>query len=225
MLDVVCVLRSGGEFLPEHVQALAEGVRRHLKRSYRFTCLTDIPSLVGSLPGVRTETLIHEWPGWFSKLELFRRLFENPVLYIDLDSVIVGPLDGITSGHNFTVLENFWARDRIGSGLMAWSVASMPKLWHIYDRFCRSPDQYMAEYVTPDKWGDQGFIHHNTPVEPARWQTRFPGKVLSFRKHVLKQRRVPAHAAVICFAGKVRPWTLPPEQRAWFEELDDRAFA
>ncbi len=223
MLTVACVLKSGGEFLPTHVEALAAGVKRHLKQPYRFTCLTDIPSLVELLPGVRTETLIHEWPGWFSKLELFRpRLFEDPILYLDLDTIVVGSLDAIARGHYFTVLENFWARDRIGSGMMAWSVEAMPKLARIYEKFCRAPERYMAEYVVaPEKWGDQAFIHHHTPVEPARWQTKYPGKVVSFRRHVLKQQRVPPRAAVVCFAGKVRPWKLSEEQRAWFKEPED----
>lgn len=130
-----------------------------------------------------------------------------------------GSLDAIVLGHRFTVLQNFWADayrepGRIGSGLMAWDC----DLSGIYESFRHDADRYLAEYKTKAKWGDQGFIKDHAPVEPERWQTKCPGRIVSFKKHVRPSRGVPAGASVVCFHGQPRPWALAPFERAWFEK-------
>lgn len=208
MLTVACVLRSGPEFRVEHVSALAAGVRQHLSLAYHFICLTDLVHQVSDA-GIDALPLAHDWPGWWAKIELGRPgLFEGPVLYLDLDTVICGSIDDIAVDHYFTVLENFWAPHRIGSGLMAW--ISPGALGQIYRRFSLGAEVAMRQYVTAERWGDQGFIQFNSPIAPERWQTRYPGRIVSYRKHVLPLGRVPEGASVICFGGKARPWNSPP---------------
>lgn len=207
MLTIACVLRSGPEFRVEHVAALAAGVQRHLTLPYRFVCLTDTPSAVEAI-GVEALPLRYGWPGWWAKMSLFEPgIFDGPALYIDLDTVVCGQIDDIATGHRFTVLENFWAPERIGSGLMAWD--SAVDLGQIYRRFIADPDVAMRQYVTIERWGDQGFIRFNTPVKPDLWQRKHPGIVVSYRRHVLPAGRVPAGASVVCYGGKARPWNTP----------------
>lgn len=196
MLTVACVLKSGGDYKPSHVAALRDGVARNLQPSHRFVCLTDMKVECEALP-------LDGWPGWFSKISLFKAgQFEGPVLYFDLDTIIVGSLDPVALGHKFTVLENFWRPDRIGSGMMAWDC----DLSRIYTDFLGNPARFMDQYRTPDKWGDQAFIKDHTPVEPERWQKKFPGKVVSYKMHVRDTGRVPEGAAVCCYHGRPRPW-------------------
>lgn len=216
-LTVACVLKSGGDYQPKHVHALRDGVARHLSRLHRFVCLTDVAVDCEMVP------LIHGWPGWWSKIELFRPC-SGPVLYLDLDTIVVGSLDDIAVGHRFTVLQNFWAEaykepQRIGSGVMAWDC----DLSSIYETFRRDADRLLVEYKTKAKWGDQAFIKDHTPVEMERWQQKYPGRVVSFKKHVLPNRGVPAGASVVCFHGQPRPWGLPPFQRAWFDKMKEVA--
>lgn len=198
-LTVACVLKSGGEYKPEHVLALRAGVARHLSLPHRFVCLTDTP-----ITDVNCILLHHDWPRWWPKLELWRPgVLTGPVLYIDLDTLIVGPIDDLALGHRFTVLRNVWVEadsPRIGSGLMAWDC----DLSHIYRQFCTSPEAYMAAGTTRENLGDQGFIQHYAPVPMDRWQDRFPGMVVSYRRHCA--RGVPAGASIVCFGGPVRPW-------------------
>jgi hypothetical protein len=213
MLTVACVLKSGGDYWPEHVQALRDGVERNLSLAHRFVCLTDMEVDCERLP------LRNGWPGWWSKLELFDGRLEGSVVYLDLDTIVVGSLDEIAIGHRFTVLRNFWAEvygehDRIGSGLMAWDC----DLSAIYHAFAAEPERFIREYKTRAKWGDQGFIKDHTPVEPERWQDKHPGKVVSFKKHVRPAGRVPVGAAIVAFHGQPRPFDLSMRQRAWFQE-------
>lgn len=226
MLTVACVLKSGPEYRVEHVHALAAGVRRHLMLPHRFVCLTDLdaaefdprpycfPGFTGRFArepylGIEPIPLKHGWPGWWSKLELFSPgLFDGAVFYADLDTIIVGPLDDLVTGHRFTVLENFWSDQRIGSGLMAWHADE--DLSRIYTRFTRVSAKAIREYVTTNAWGDQGWIKAHTPLQPARWQRLHPGRVFSYKRHIVPAGGViPPTASIICYHGRPRPWQTP----------------
>jgi len=199
-----------------HVERLRAGVRRWLRRvPHRFVCLTDLPP--AAVEADEVLPLLQGWPGWWSKLELFDGRLRGPVFYLDLDTIITGPLDDIVLGHRFTVLENFWSKARIGSGLMAWNV----ELRQIVDRFRVKPGVTMRQFKTTERWGDQGFIYHNTPVQLDRWQGLHPGKVVSFKLHCRPAQRVPQGASVVCFHGKPRPWSMSATERAWFGRSDD----
>lgn len=197
MLTVACVLKTGGEYNPGHVRALRDDIREHVKVPYRFVCLSDLPG-----KGYDVIRLRHDWRGWFSKIELFSGVLTGPVFYLDLDTRIVGPIDDMVTGHRFTVLENFHSPARIGSGLMAWDA----DLTEIYRVFLTNPAAFMAEYVTTERWGDQGFIKFNSPIEPERWQSKHPGRVVSAR--LIEKSGVPAGASIVCYGGPRRPWTM-----------------
>lgn len=209
MLTVACVLRSGGEYQPHHVAALQAGVARHLSLPHRFVCLSDVDVPCERIP------LRNNWPGWWSKIEMFRPgLFWSDVLYFDLDTLIVGSIDQIALGHRFTVLRNFWSKkysepQRIGSGVMAWNV----DLGGLYCAFAADADNHIRRYQTRAKWGDQGFIKDHCSIPMDRWQDKHPGKVVSFKQHIVKLGHVPVDAAVIAFHGKPRPWAITPAHR------------
>lgn len=102
MTDPVLILcmKWGTLYGARDVNNLARGVRRHLARPHRFICFTDDPS--GLHPGIEALPLpdLGLPPGsgdtrW-QKLALFRRDLgglEGTALFLDLDLVIVGPLD------------------------------------------------------------------------------------------------------------------------------------
>lgn len=135
-------------------------------------------------------------------------LFNGPVIFLDLDTTICGPLDDIALGHKFTVLRNVWVaapHRRIGSGVMAWNTKEAPELVRLYETFRSDPKRHMRQPQRPDNLGDQGFIQRHTPIEPERWQDKHPGRVVSWRKNC-PNGIVPKGASIICFGGKVRPW-------------------
>ncbi|MBX9757212.1 MAG: hypothetical protein K2Y29_00435 [Beijerinckiaceae bacterium] len=199
LLTVVTVLKGGGEYTPAHVRQVRDGVARWLAAPHRFVCLSDVEA-----DGYERIPLVHGWRGWWSKIELFRPgVLSGPVFYADLDTMFFGPLDDIVAGHRFTVLDNFWSRERIGSGLMAWDC----DLSAIYRAFLQDPDGFMAEYRTKLKWGDQGFIRFNWPAPADRWQRLHPGRVVSYKFHC--KQGVPARGSVVCFHGNPRPWATP----------------
>ena len=84
MTNVACVLRSGGPYDASYVARLRDGVERHLP-SARFVCLSDVEVPCERIP------LATSWPRNWAKIELFTPgLWDGPVLFIDLDTDVVG---------------------------------------------------------------------------------------------------------------------------------------
>lgn len=186
MITVACVLRSGGVYTPDWVYALRRGVARHLDR-FDFVCLSDTPLAV---PWV---ALKHDWPGWFAKLELFRPgLFTGPVLYFDLDTLIVGDLTDLASyAGRFAMLSDFYRPQMAASGVMAWTPG--PHTEAIYHAFCKEPR-------IPGGRSDYWYAKH--APRPERLQALYPGQIVSFKAHA--RNRVPEGARLVCGHGRPR---------------------
>lgn len=194
MLTVACVLKGGGEYRPEHVLALRDGVVIHLPAPHQFVCLSDMPA-----PGVNIVPLAHGWPGWWSKIELFRPdLFCGPTLFFDLDTVLVGDLSEIAETARLPLvgLADFNRPERFASGVMAWC-ADLAQLYH---EFARDPQGYMRQC---GNGGDQAYIGGQIDT----WQTfqgLAPGQIVSYKKHCTTG--VPDGARVVCAHGRPKPW-------------------
>jgi len=189
---ILTVLRSGGEYTPAHVERLYRQCA-----AYPFLCLSDV-----ELP-VPHYRMLHDWPGWFSKLEMFR--LQGPILYMDLDTAVTGDLNPLLDAvrqHDFIALRNpLDTPSRFGSGLMGWR----DNLNHVYRRFAQAPDYHARRCTTPQVWGDQGFIAEDEP-HPVFWQDMFPGQILSWK--VDCKEGVPPEARVVYFHGQPRPWDV-----------------
>ena len=95
MITVACVYWQGqfrgreDIYSVEWVEKMKNMVARNLPREHRFVCLSNV-----KIPCCERIPLQNDWPGWWSKIELFRPgLFDGDrVLYIDLDTIIVNDL-------------------------------------------------------------------------------------------------------------------------------------
>lgn len=202
----ICVLRSGGDFRPEHVQWLARQVPR-------LVCLSDM-----EVPGVPTFPLAHSWPKWWAKMEAFDPAIEGDILLVDLDTVVLNLPETPTET---TVLRDFYAPDSMGSGFMFVTAQDRARVW---EAWIADPEGHMARNQRwPHAWGDQGFLR---PLlgDCQKWQDI--AKVYSYKVHCANG--VPADAQVVCFHGKPRPWQarggwipplFPQPERKDFREL------
>lgn len=213
MLTVACVLKSGGAYDAIWVQRLKAGVARHLPTDHRFVCLSDVDVPCERIP------LKHDWPGWWSKLEMFR--LEGPVLYLDLDTAIVGDLGDIVrqaSEFEFTALRDFYREKGIGSGVMGWNIPMNA----LYEKFNEDASGFMTKYGTR---GDQAFIEDHAK-EVVRWQDQLPGQIVSYKAHVRAATNIresgtgsiPNNARVICLHGRPKftdMAALDPVRQVW----------
>ena len=216
MIKVALVYKVGGDFAGADVVRLTASIRKHLTIPHEIICLTD-SEIKGSLFADKVIKLKHNWPGWWSKLELFA--LEGPLLYFDLDTVIIDNINKLAESifnlrSNFIILRDFYKPETMNSSIMGWRYNAR----FVYDGF--------LEYLTvhnfikrgdlislPDYRGDQDFIfaaiENKQNSGPGFWwqgiQDEFPG-IRSYKIDV-RYRQVPAGTNVICFHGKPRPNT------------------
>jgi hypothetical protein len=180
-LIVACVLRSGGIYTPEWVQRLQNGVGRHLT-GHRFICLSDVPVPCERIP------LVTDWPSWWAKIEMFR--LKGPVLYLDLDSVIVGDLAPLFR-EELTGPADFNCPGQLQGSVLSWG-GDCTAIW---DRFRADPDWRKWDALGIANGGlDQGFIA--STIKPRFYE---PGLVVSYKKHC--RGSPPDGARVVQFHG------------------------
>jgi hypothetical protein len=174
VLTVVCV--ETGNYLcrgAEYVEKLAVMVGRHLTAPYRFECL-------------RPDTGLE---GWWNKVELFRpRRFCGRVLYLDLDTVIVGPIDELVEHKGCLHLDRWgWTEKVYGSGVMVWDAGEHAE---VFERFTPEvPKRYR---------GDQDWM-----TSLGGWDALPDGICVSYRYHSIGGP--PKGASVVCFHGIPKP--------------------
>ena len=205
MITVACVLKSGGRYDAEWVRKLRDGVARHLTLDHRFVCLSDVDVPCERIP------LATDWPGWWSKLSLFREgLFDGSVLYFDLDTVVVGSLDEIARHpHEFTMAHEYYRPDRMCSTAMAWTGDQS----FLFDAFMADPKGIARLYddVLPPKdgrIGDQSFIEDQFKafgVRPDTFRDLFGERAIASYKVHCCEKAPPEDAAVVAFHGRPKP--------------------
>jgi hypothetical protein len=219
MLTVICVLKSGGIYDLKWVDRLRNAVARHLSIPHYFDCLSDVPVPVNRIP------LKHNWPGWWSKIELYRPgLIKGPTIYFDLDVIITGSLDAIASApYEFAMLSNLsrpLKTDTFGARMVGSSV-----IWFkerapagIYEKFAANPDGWIKthrERKDGPYLGDQAFVWDALGRKIDCLQDHLPGLFVSYKKHC--RDGLPKGAAVVNFHGKPKQHEVADEwvRQAW----------
>jgi hypothetical protein len=219
MTVIVSVLKQG----PEYGAREAQFLHNQLK-GYDAVCLSDI-----EIPGVETYKLRHGWAGWWSKLELFDPngpLAGEDLFYIDIDTLITGDLNPLVTNakadSEMVMLTDFY-NEHLPNPAPASGVMFIPRhvkqlIWNRWLEF--GPEEAMKTFVKPPRGGDQGFIGSIMP-NVSRWQQKFPGQILSYKKdiackgmegfHNVRSKgngAIPTTTRIVCFHGKPRPWQV-----------------
>lgn len=197
MLTVLCVLKSGGIYDAEWVRKLRDGAARNMHK-HRFMCISDV-----DVPCERIGLSV-DWPSWWSKIFMFKEgVIDGPTLYLDLDTVITGPIEIARNGVDFAMLQSFWVADMVGSGVMWFSGDNVPH--HVYEKFAKQPKAYIEHHKRNARGtyvGDQAFIWDAMKHDVPRINDYLPG-IKSYKMHCT--RRLPSDASIVCFHGKPRP--------------------
>lgn len=193
----VCV---GDKYDDEDVLILRDMVRRNLNQPHDFWCLSD-----RQIVDVNCLIPSEKWPGWWSKLLLFRYA-RGQILYLDLDVVVVGELDRLVSP--CLAMSKNWAQSGHGgcqSSVMSWNT-TVEKYHFLPDEFDLSQlradgDIPWARYGSEGYWGDQEYItakigNPGDEIVPMQ-------HIYSYKYHCMK--KVPDDASVICFHGEPKP--------------------
>ena len=212
--QVVCV-KWGDRYGVEFVNRLWAMVERNTSRPVRFICLTD------DREGIRSEIECFDLPalpcappertsGKWRKLVLWSRELHGitgPLLFIDLDSVVVDSLDGyFTYGdpHDVVLARN-WLRPAANLGqtsVFRYFVGENPQ---ILEEFCRD-----AQGVADKHRFEQHFVtataKDGIKFWPEKWTLHFRLHCLPpFPLRYLYPPRLPAGAKIVTFPGGPDP--------------------
>lgn len=205
---------TGGKYPIEYVHKLQNAVARNLSKDHRFVCIAE-----KDIPGVETITHMCRWPGWWNKLNIFA--LSGPVLWLDLDVVITGPLDPLCHTDRQIRVARNWAQSGHGgcqSSVMFWN-GDLHDL--ITKRF------HVARHATPERfpwpplnrdstlWGDQEYLTSLRDLGWLKVDYFDDALVKSYKYHC--RDRVPQGCSVVCFHGKPDPHEVSDEwvKTAW----------
>ena len=195
MITFVCVLKSGGIYTAEWVRKLSRGVAEHYDAHHRFVCLSDVP-----VPCERIQ-LATGSQGWWAKAEAFRHDL-GPVVYIDLDSIIVGdltPLANACQGLPLTLIHDLYQPDKLASGVMLWDGPQM--------------DAYEATRDPgPRKQRMDLKLRTVVPRDRPTVQDLVPGSVESIKR---KAKYGPPDGCIIACAHGRDKWVTPWAREHW----------
>lgn len=217
-VNVLCI-KWGQKYGPEYVNKLHSMVSRHLKRPFRFVCLTDDdtgidPSVeVKPIPAVGFDEFDQRKPWTFAHGWLKLTSFANPLydlqgrtLFLDLDIVIVESLDPFFEQEgDFIVIKEWDKKDGTGNtSCYIYTIgAHVDALEHLKNQYpasiatVRNEQEFITQYLAR-----QGKLRY----WPDAW-------CRSFKRHCLqrgllgwfKQPTIPAGARIIVFHGKPNP--------------------
>jgi len=209
MPTLACVLKSGGEYKPEHVERLYRQVRDPGRwPPGRFVCLTDFTSVVNPLVRASDQRpLTRNWPGWWSKLELCAPEHDElgDILFLDLDTTVVGSLEDVASVDRLTLLDDFLRSGVLASGVMYLPVRKRRQAWEFL-HMGAGPALVVQSFR---RKGDAGFFNMIWRDEADRWQDVLPGQLVSYKLHVQPaENLIPWDARLVCHHGHPRPWEV-----------------
>jgi len=202
-LRIFTAFRPNRVYREEHVDRLAKQVKEY--SGLDLDVVDDSP-----------------YKGWWCKMSLYREV--GPVLFFDLDTVIVGDLEPMMRAceeHEFIMLEKFqrpYIQKRIGtSGVLGWK----GDVKWILDRFEVNPESVMSRLQ-----GDDQFLYDEVVSFTTYWQHLNPDWIRSYKIHMRKVNTpLPKECSVVCFHGVPKQWDINPNTgKSYEDEVRSRVY-
>lgn len=220
-IDCACVIHSDG-YTWEYVDRLYSMLSRHISRGIRLHVYTEADREV---PEPYIKHALDDWKisgpkkSWWYKMQIFNSKYHaGPLLYFDLDTVIIGNLDWLVN----LSLDYFWTvRDfkylwksnnfTINSSIMWFNTTQFHSVWEDFS-------SKKLEKITALYRGDQDYITEAIPVarrrffelervKSWRWQCLDGGYSFAQKRHLLPNTgtSVTDPTSVLIFHGKPKP--------------------
>jgi len=196
-------------YTAEHVNRLAEMIKRNVTVPYRFVCVTDDPA------GIRED--VHVIPLWdnpaphygtikrpncFARLKMFsesaKELFSDRIVWMDLDALILGNIDHILRDKaDFKIWYVDGEVSLCNGSLVTHKLGTRTHLWEKFDGSKVHPEEGFQN-TTGHIGSDQAWISQNLTPKDLKF-----GKVdgvYSYRCH-LKGKPLPPDAKIVFFHG------------------------
>lgn len=216
---ILC-MKWGTKYGPHYVNRLYAMVRRHLSGDFNFVCLTDDPTGIRPevqclpIPPLAIELAPGQRDGAWKKLTTFEadlHGLKGIALFLDLDVVVVGPLDDFfTQPGQFLIIHDYPRFWRFGERIVGNSSVYRFEIGAHADvlaNFRAHTDAMRAKYRNEQDYLSH-FLHAQGKLSywPAAWCP-------SFKYHAIppwptnhwKPPFVPRGARIVIFHGEVNP--------------------
>jgi hypothetical protein len=220
-IDCACVIHGTG-YDWQYVTRLYNMLNRHITPGIRLHVYTEADRPV---PEPMIKHSLQDWSiggprrSWWYKMQLFDSTQHlGPMLYFDLDVVIVNNIDWIwqlpTSA--FWCLRDFKSLWRPGHNTINSSVMwfDTGKFQHVYDAFCKENlDNVIRkyhgdqDYITQAIGPNQRMFFESDRIKSWRWQLKDGG--YDFKRRIYLSPNtgtaIPQNTSVLVFHGKPKP--------------------
>lgn len=221
-IDCACVIH-GDAYSWTYVERLYNMLKRHISLDIRLHVYTEASRPVPA-PMIKHELvdwgINHPRRGWWYKMQLFNpEHHAGPLLYFDLDTVIVQNIDWIWQQHStayFWAVRDFkylWRPNHNGlnSSIMWWNTANHKNIWNSFAE--QDLTDVMKKYP-----GDQDYISDMIPqnqrkffdqrrIQSWRWQCLDGGYDFRRRRHLTPGAGtcITQDTSVMIFHGMPKP--------------------
>ena len=185
-----------------YVNTLYRMVKRNLSFPFRFVCFSNNQRLVLENGIEQLPFYPPSWKGCLPRLWMYNPEagLEGQVLALDLDIIIVGPLDDIASYRgDFCVRSKFKPgfESKADGDIIGFRAGARKNIW---DDFYADP-----QYVENFTGGRERWWYRKTDLCKDRWQTLYPGQIVSYKRHVRRTGKLPSNARIVSCHGRPRP--------------------
>jgi hypothetical protein len=216
---VLC-MKWGTKYGPEYVNRLYAMVRRHLSGQFRFVCLTDDGN--GIRPEVQCLPIPHlnlhlkpgERDGAWKKLTTFEadlHGLRGTALFLDLDVVVVGPLDDFFARPGeFLIIHDYPRFWRTGNRIVGNSSVYRFELGahaDVLQNFRAHMAELMRQYRNEQDYLSH-FLHAQDKLTywPAAWCPSFKyHSIPPWPVNYWRAPAIPPGARIVVFHGEVNP--------------------
>ena len=195
MINFVCVLKSGGEFEPEHVYRMRDMANKFITVPFKFCCITDYPDL-----NCRTRPLQHDLQGWWCQLELFHpSTFTGQTFYTDLDVTLISNIDDMVSWIPRFAIAREYRGTNPTSTLMSFDQTGARLVWNSWLK-CK-------KNINLDRNSPLSTVFFKPFTDYTFIQDKFPNRVCSFKKD-WRKGTAPKGTSIVCYHGRPKPWDV-----------------
>lgn len=184
----ICTWLWGDKYRADDVAKLQAGLKRHLQTPHRLLCMTERERQIHLPPGIERHAIkdpeLTKMRGCFARLRMFdpgwqiNRKIDGPMVCIDLDVVITGPLDKVFDRKEpFVILQGANAINPCPYNGSLWMLqpGAHPEVWSDFSI------PRLALIAFHEFADDQGWFWHKIP-DAAGWPAGSASGIYAFQK-------------------------------------------
>lgn len=186
-----------------YINNLYYGIKRFAAEDFKFICFTNLDLDLDKNIETRQFPLFTD-KGVLPRLWMFSKgagLFGDQVLCLDIDVVITGSLQDIMGYRgNFCARGKFINVHKLDGDIMSFRAneENEQRFWKPFRN-----DIEAAEEFT--KGRERYWLRHVANDIADKWQELIPGQIVSYKRHVRRNKALPENARIVSFHGIPRP--------------------